>query len=241
MLLVSIFLAGAFAYLRIQAAGSPDSEFNRTTRYRLGQNQLVRSVLNLHRAGDARRWYLSGSSALVIEVVQAKGGSLDDAVIADFAQKIGGISRRPVTVYNTEKIPEGALNGSDLAQISSKFRRHVLSGQPNLFVVYAEDLAGSDGQAARTFEEYGIALSAKKISEMAAGQPQALADAQRHLLLHEFGHQLGLADNDSPVCVMHPQTESLSRPVALNGKFAVLDFCSQESQQLNGLQQAANN
>ena len=236
LLLVLLFIAGAFAYLKIQAAGSPDSEFNRTTRYRLGQSQFVRSILNLHRAGDAQQWYANGSSALVVEVVQAKGNSVDDRVIADFAEKIGALLHRPVTVYNTEKIPEGALNDESLAKVSSEFRRHVLFGQPNLFVVYAEDLTNSDNQAARTFEEYGIALSAKKISDLTAGQPQALADVQRHLLLHEFGHQLGLIHSDSPVCVMHPQTESLSRPVALNGKYAVLDFCSQELQQLSKLQ-----
>lgn len=235
LLLVFIALCGAFIYLKVSALGDPNSYFNQTTRFTLGKYQIMRTVLGLHNDGDARAWYLQGTSQLDLEVVDTNAATIDQQGLDDFAAKVGQYTGRPVVVYHNDKIPGGTLTDTDLAGIVKGFRRHVLPGQPNLFVIYADDYQRADSEVGKTYREFGIVLSDKRLKEVTSQFSQSMPQYVESTLLHEFGHQLGLDHNDQSGCIMNPKVDKPDVTGEFTGSFTAISYCDFELQQLNAI------
>lgn len=219
--------------MKVQILGDPQSKFNQTTRYDLGRYQFARSLLGMHSYGDAREWYLKPGSPIVIEAVTATGAGMDDKAFNNFVQDVKEYTGREVSVFNTEKIPGGVLSDADLGEIASKYRRHVLSGQANLFVIYAQDFKRSGTEIGKTFQEYGIVLSDKRLREVTADFPQAMAQYVESTLLHEFGHQIGLDHNSEPDCIMNERVEKPEKLNFFSSEYTNTKFCNFELGQLS--------
>lgn len=235
LLLIIIVLCAAFVYLKLQIIGDPNSDFNQTTRFSLGGYQIMRSILGLHSYGDARNWYLGGNKGLVVEVVRAKGTSLDENTLNNFVKDVEKYTGKQVTLFNTEEIPAGVLTDQDLANISGGYRHHILDGYSNLFIIYSADFKRQGEEVGKTFREYGIVLSDLRLREVTAQYPASMPQYVESTLLHEFGHQLGLEHNDKSACVMNVEVE---RPMALglfNGSYTQTEFCDYELKQLDAI------
>lgn len=235
-----ILISCTFVYLKVQILGDANSSFNMTTRYTLGKYSILRDVLGLHSYGDARNWYLSGNDGIVLEVVTAKGTQIDDQTINNFAADITMYTGKQVSIFNTEQIPGDALSNSGLEDVTKSYRHHVITGQANLFVIYAKDFSRKGQEIAKTVDEYGIVLSDKRLKQVTADFPAALPEYIESTLLHEFGHQLGLEHNDKSGCIMNAKAENPEAQGVFNGAYTETKFCDFELDQLNTIKAATN-
>lgn len=226
--------------MKSQILGSPSSSFNQTTRYKLGESQFARSLLGMHNYGDARGWFLKGQSPIVVEVVSAKGLDIDQRALDNFAEDIKKYTGKYATVFNYEEVPNGVLSDEVLGTEVSLHRKQTISGQPNLFIIYADDFERSGTELAKTYNEYGMVLSDKRLKEVTAGYPGAVTEYVESTLLHEFGHQLGLEHNDLPGCVMNERVENPIVMWGSNTDYIETEFCELELNQLKAISATVN-
>lgn len=232
LLLLLIIICGTFIYMKSQSLGSDDSYFNQNTRYTLGKYSLARWILSLHKDGDARAMYLLGSSPITLEVVRSVNAPLDEKPVKDFANRIEEYTGRKVVIFNTDTISETVVRKDQLKGIAATRRRHMVAGQPNLFVVYAEDFLSDKNEIGMTIEEYGILLSHRKIVDLTSSHPQAKNQYITSTLLHEFGHQIGLPHNTNNSCIMNESVDGPADKAFFSGFFTVTKFCSEELETL---------
>lgn len=231
-LILFILACGTFIYLKLQVLGNENSKFNQTTRYKLGKHRWLRNVLGLHNDGDGRGWYIFGKEPLIIEVVLAKGAELNDEVLRNFAKKTENILGRKALIINTDFIENGWLSESQLGEEIKKHRHYQTSGQPNLFVIYADDFQRESGFVGQTYKEFGILLSDKRLREVVADYPHSLDDYIESTLLHEFGHQLGFDHNWQDGCIMNEKVDQPDPQGVFRGRYTPTEFCEFELNQL---------
>ena len=232
-LLLVIAVCGAFIYLKVSSLGDENSRFNQVARYRLGKSSFARTILSLHKDGDARGWYLVGDTPIIVEVVSAKGAELNEEALQIFVKSVKEYTGRQVDVYNVDTIQNGSLSSIGLAEIDRSFRRHVKPKQPNLFIIYAEEFVSKTEEVGMTYREYGMVLSHNRLVSLTSRYPQALPQYIASTMLHEFGHQLGLDHVDNKQCVMHKDVENPASALSFSGIFTSTEFCSEEFEALN--------
>jgi hypothetical protein len=230
-LLILVF--GIFIYLKIQTLGSDNSAFNRTTRYQLGKNELLRSMLSLHKDGDARTQYLIGSSPIDIEVAQPEGDKLPIDTVKSFADQVTSITGRPTKIYNVDGVPSNTLTDEQISTIIKTDHRKFNPGDPVLLVIYADDFTSSSGEVAKTVKEFAMVLSDAELKSLTAGYPEALPQYQESTMLHEFGHQLGLEHNQQTGCIMNTGIEDATAPASISYSYTPTSFCKFEENQIN--------
>lgn len=235
LLLLFILISGSFIYLKVQVLGDPNSGFNQTTRYTLGKYSIMRSILGMHSAGDARAEYLGGTGSIAVEIVRAQGTALSDQAMSDFANDVKIYIGRPVMLYTTDFVKEGLLTDADLEKIVSEHRHRDLPGQTSLFVIYAGDYVRKDGEVAKTYKDFGIVISDTALRDTTQDYSQSLEQYAQSTMLHELGHQLGLDHNTEDDCVMNAEVESPQLGGVFSGSFTPLEFCDFELKQLNAI------
>lgn len=240
ILLLVIGGCTAFIFLKIQSLGPENSSFNQTTRYTLGKYPIVRYILGLHLDGDARAEYLVGNSPIVVEIVQAPNAHLTEAVIKQFTDKVTKYTGRQTSVINVDIIKPGILNDVDLSEVVKNYRRHIFPGQPNLFVIYANDFAGGESEAARTYKEFGMVISDSKLSAVTGPYKEGLDQYIISTMLHEFGHQLGLDHININGCIMDADVESPGAQSNFTGIYTPVNFCLEELDKLLQIKKSLN-
>ncbi len=232
LLLLIIAALGVFIYLKIQTLRSDTTVFNRTTRYELGKRGWVRTLLGLHKDGDAKLEYLQGQTPLVFEFVQTKAEPMPEDALANVKAKLEEYLERKIIIYNVDTIDRGIVNEKTISNIVSQNRRHRILGQPNIFIIFAEDFDGSEVEVARTVEEYGMVISAAKLRDLTDHYPPAYSQYVESTILHEVGHQLGLSHNERAECIMNVAVESPVGALAFDQAVTPTRFCPQELDEL---------
>jgi hypothetical protein len=232
ILIILVLVFGTYGYLKLQIASSPNSNFNQTTRFRLGKDDYMRTLLNLHQPGDARAAYLVGATPIVVEVVAAQDLSPDPNIFSAFTDQLAKATGRAVTLSDNDQIQTGKLTDQDIAKAVTASRRRFIFGEPNLFIIYADDFANPADSVARTYQDFGIVLSNAKINDLTSGDSDAVSAYATSLLLQEFGKQIGLSYSIDPTCVMNQSLETPSLTFGAVGTSVPTAYCQSEIDQL---------
>jgi hypothetical protein len=227
-----LLVGAVFFYIKFELGGSIHSSFNQTTRFSLGRYSFMRTLFSLHNAGDARAEYFKVAPSIIIELAVVPGADVQESVINDFAAKVSKVTGKDAKIFTVQPIPAGTMQDADLAAIVRTGKRDFEPGSPILFIMVTNDFSSTSTAVAKTYQEFGIVLSTNKLHAATENYPSAFGPYEETALLHEFGRQMGLSENDRTECIMNTSVENPSTAISASSP---TDFCSFEQDQLNNL------
>lgn len=239
LLLLGIILClFSFIYLKISANGAENNFFNAQWRHKIAKNYFARQTLGLHDSGDARSDYLGDDSEeILIEVNSMEGLGINDSLLEELAGRIGSITGKTARYIYLDKgvAYDDSSRINNLENIAKKHRVYYRKNRQSVFyILVAGGLTDEPARLGSTLGNDGVILFLDTLNKYTVGysanhDPEVLDKSAVEVLLHEFGHQLGLEHNEKPGCLMSEQTEfSIDR----KKEDIVLDFCEFEKKEL---------
>jgi len=238
-LLFLITFLGIFIFLKLSVNGAEDNIFNTNWRYKFARYKIFRKTLSLHYDGDARSDYLGKKqSEITLKVVLMEGLYFDQDILIMVGKKIQEITGKPTLIsYAVKKIPfsqESKL--SDLATSLQEVRSYE-SGldRAMIFLVIANQNEMEPSNIGSTLQEDGLVFFEGDINKSYSqeGDIQSYQQYAVSVLMHEFGHQLGLPHNELEGCLMNKQLEINAQE---KREKISIDFCEQEKKAIKNMQ-----
>jgi len=223
----------SYVFLKIEAQ-SPDSNyFNDNLRPNISRYPLLRDMLGLHFDGDAKADYLgSRYGSIVIKVIFMEGLLINDDILKSLSEKIQKTTGKPTRyIFWDTRMPFYA--SSNIESLRDYLENRVFSDsleEASLYLIVANELDVHSDQIGSTVQENGIALFNNSLSKYEHSDEVIFNKLAVGVLLHEFGHQLGLAHNDYPHCLMNP---SIDLSASNRMSKIVDDFCEEEKRELS--------
>lgn len=224
---------GLFLYLKFQVMGSPDSKFNQYTRFKLGQYPIVRTILGLHNAGDARLEYLGGQGPLVVKWFAPVTETVDTDVLRQFADLAGKYTGRTSQVVFGGQISEGTVDLSAINDLNLK-GPGLPKGATVFNVVFVTDYKPrDDAELSTTHGETTAVISLGFNRQFLSGNQQYLDNYLLSGMLHEFGNEIGLDEKTQDYsCVMNLHAGIEGQPLEKYGRSTPQDFCAAEAEKI---------
>jgi len=230
VLIIIIAATSSYIYLKYSSLGDSSNYFNTNLRYELARYPTARNVLGLHSAGDARSDYLGPQyKKISIDVIMTDGLYMDDTIMKELSARITEATGKPTSYFfRPEKMPyQPAVS---LADLDIQLKKEAYDGGSDTAMLYlfvADQNKDASNSVGYTIDNNGIALFESDISQNYSRNDNLDAFDQYvvSVLLHEFGHQIGLEHNNVPNCIMNPSLElsDVERPANI-----VTDFCDYE-------------
>lgn len=217
----------------MEAQSLDSNYFNNNLRYKFARYPLLRGLLGLHFDGDAKADYLgSHYNSITIRVISMKELSVDGAILENLSEKIQKATRKP-TKYVLWNIDMPFNTSSNIGDLKAYPERETFSGsskEANLYLLVANELKGQSDQIGSTVQENSIVLFEGSLLKYEHSNEEIFNRFVIGVLLHEFGHQIGLTHNDYPRCLMNPSVEFSSS----NRLSEVVDgFCEDEKEEMS--------
>ncbi len=239
-LLTIIVVSFGYATIRYQANSErEDTWFNTHWRSGFAEHATLRWLFGLHRAGDRRAGYLHvpADEALTFVVVQDPSITVPTSALASAAERLAELLGLPGGVA----VANGGMLTASPAYTTAQLRRlprpSASSPGPVLYVYVLTSSVDAPSNLGSTIRDNGIALFMAELASLANRNPATLEPLIISTVLHEAGHQLGLAHMDDAACIMAPSVEQpAAEPLA--GANIPVDFCPSERAQIAGLLQA---
>lgn len=245
LLIVLVIILGVFIYLKVEIGGDPNSNFNQTMRYSLGAHPLLRTILGLHSAGDARAEYLGGTGPITVEWFAPQEDNIDQSTLNQFATLVSKYTGRQTQVASGGSLSDDILPLSNLGSYKlNTSTQSTPAGGSQLLVFLADDYSPRPStELSTTYQESGIVLSLNAHKEFLQNYP---GDLDRYLLssmLREFGSQIGLPQTPggSSECIMGLQDGINGQPLEAFGQSDPQDFCPAEQAEIQNLKQQFSN
>lgn len=227
-LLIIIILSFGFSLAKISAHGSESNYFNRKVRLQISRYPLMRKILSLHYDGDARADYLGEKNSLIlVKVIPMNGLYISDEIMEGFVAKIQEVTKKP-THYQYSGEQFAYQQFSDFKDLSSRFddiKRGDTLQESVLYFFIANRKQDDANQIGSTLQENGIVLFEGGLFDNSGKKIEMFSKNIVGILMHEFGHQIGLRHNDFSGCLMNPVQEFNGREKL---KDVVVDFCDWE-------------
>ena len=234
-LLLIILVSASFIYLKTAAQENKNNFFNDNLRYRFARYPLLRNILGLHYDGDAKYDYLGPETKnITIRIIPMEGMSVSDETVKVFFQNVQVITGKTAKYVNYP--PIAFHSTSNLPDLRKQLIENNYSSPDQEAVIYliiAGQKENDTDQLGSTLQENGIVVFQNTLMDhMRMDTPQNVEKYEAALMLHEFGHQIGLDHNPIPGCLMNEQTEFMDI-----GRIAEMknDFCDVEKEQIRNM------
>lgn len=241
-LLAVIIVTFGFVGLKLQAAGPDDNYFNQHLRSGFARYPLFRQILGLHYDGDAAADYLSGRyDRVAISIAAEAGVELAPKVLRDFADKLTEITGKKISYgVSPTQIPTADVAAKTPLQLEVGYRKlHSESRTATLFLLLLDSDPQTPDLLGSTLGEDGIILYVGALKDFTSRFPRTESKYEFSTLLHEFGHQLGLAHNNFENCLMNEHAEHGESFIELPSDVLV-DFCQREYGQILKIREQFN-
>lgn len=233
VLLTVILLTGTHVLLWLSSRAGDGSFFNTHLRESFSAQPLLRVIFGLHFDGDAKADYLGKRFANIsIEVDSVDGSEINKSTLEAFANEVSDISGKPVKLLFSDTIPDDhALTPEGLNGLIDFYRNKKNSISANIYVLVANQLKDDSTTVGTTNREDNIVLFTGALKKFTKDAPYTFDNYARSTLLHEFGHQLGLAHNSIPGCLMglHVESDHIAK---LYPDEVIIHFCPEELEQI---------
>jgi hypothetical protein len=235
ILFLLIIIAGSASYifLKTSAQDLEKNYFNDNLRYIFARYPMFREILGLHFDGDAKSDFLGTRyKNIIIRVIPMNGLYINNETIAALAEKIQKITGKTTLYVPSQNVPFSTTSTAEELQKNMLSNSYpVTSRDVVLYLLIANQKSESEDQTGSTLRENGIVLFTGTLMKFASGSKDInIEKYQVGILLHEFGHQIGLPHNDLPGCLMNDKTE-----VGAGAKTSEIldDFCDFEKEQIS--------
>ncbi|MDO9231189.1 MAG: hypothetical protein Q7U36_01760 [bacterium] len=232
ILLLSISGLAIFMYFRFSALDTGSNFFNDNLRYKFARYPMMRQALGLHFDGDAKADYLGDRyKNISIKIVAMNGLEISDETAKIFAKKVEEITgKKTIYLFRPGIKYEASINMGDLQKELEKNNSSPSSQGAIIYVFIASQKKDDSANLGSTLLENGIVIFKNSLSNSMRNDTQINLDTHMSsLLLHEFGHQLGLGHNAISGCLMNAQTEFSDGGRLLE---KIGDFCPDEKNQI---------
>ncbi|MDR3642309.1 MAG: hypothetical protein P4L74_01610 [Candidatus Doudnabacteria bacterium] len=235
--IILLLAGGAFFYVKLQAKGSPDSQFNQSTRYTIGQYPVLRSLFGFHKPGDARAEYFKAAGPIYIVWFKPDTLDVDVSPLNAFASLVSKYTGRTAQVVDGGSVSDSTvpLTTLNAARIGSDTR--VPGGGSKFYVYFLQDYSPrADQEMSTTYLESGTAISVSAYMDFLRSEPQQLNNYILSSLLQNFGIQIGLKTQSTDnSCVMDTQIGQNGQPFEAFGLYISQDFCPAEQLKISQL------
>lgn len=235
ILLIIIILSFGFVWLKSSAQGAENNFFNRNLRAYFAAVPWLREVLALHFDGDRKADYLGRRyKKIMIEVDLMNTKSMRLSALDILVQRIQSITGKPTSYLISDRsIPyERNLSKEQIRKLVQYYRNHKSMRETvTIYLFYASRDKDVPTRLGTTYEEYGLVLFGDALADFIKNNPETLGSYEASTALHEFGHQIGLAHNQEPSCLMNEQVEE-ARLVREKPEEVIIDFCEYEFSQI---------
>ncbi|MHB8585522.1 MAG: hypothetical protein ACYDDF_06750 [Thermoplasmatota archaeon] len=171
--------------------------------------------------------YIRGNRPILVEIHYVDGNDPPPAALANFQSEMQGILGKNLTITQTGEVPgQGASHKytwSEINNLEGSVRQHWTDGnQAVLFVLVLDGGSESDssdgsslvlgaayhGASVVIFQGNVNAISSSSASVLSLSQKPSTSDVEQAVLIHEFGHIIGLVDNGIPMVTDHEDHSS---------------------------------
>jgi predicted Zn-dependent protease len=230
LLLIVIGVSFLFSAAKFMSIGPSTNYFNSHYRAEVDKYPKLRQILSLHNDGDGKSDFLGfKTKKIVVEVIAMKGLNTNSQVYYDLGKKIQEVTgKETLVVFEPDVAYQKTVNTQELDTIvaaNKKYQTTTDQAVLNLLIVSAQE--GDQKVIGLTYQEFGAIAYINAVQDFIPKNKKIMNLYIFSTLLHEFGHQLGLAHNDKPKCLMNPEAE-ISKNVGYDLKNVVLDFCAYE-------------
>jgi predicted Zn-dependent protease len=232
ILLVIIFFSYTFTAVRFFAAESDNNPINRRIRPMLVKSELLRDLYGLHFDGDGKHDYLSEKTKkIILEIDQISSAGVDHRLAGKLAEQIEATTGKETTfiLSDSDLMAHASYDQKTLRSLEKKSRDFQSNATEAVLYVLILDREGPESTIiGSTHREDGIIIYTQALSRFVAGKEESYDTYFLSTGLHEFGHQLGLAHNQQPGCLMSVNAEADQMPK--ESWQTVTDFCEYEKQ-----------
>jgi hypothetical protein len=228
VLLGVIIISFGFVYFKVSAQNTGSNYFNDNLRHKFARYPAVRQILGLHFDGDAKADYLGNRyQNITIKIISMEGLDISDEAAEVFAKRVENITGKKTKYLFYPNIPYKSLIGAEELRKSLGSMGSSQDAVAYVFIVSQD--ADSEILGSTVLENGMVLFKNPLTNDMWKDNEENVDSYIASLLLHEFGHQLGLGHNSVSGCLMNEKAEFSDGGRLLR---EINDFCEFEKKQI---------
>ena len=223
-----IIVSFGFVYFKVSAQNTGSNYFNNNLRHKFARYPIARQILGLHFDGDAKADYLANRyQNITIKIISMNGLGISEETAKVFSKRVENVTGKKTKYLFYPSIAYKPLVGME--ELRKSLGAMGSSRDAALYVFVVSQDADSEILGSTVLENGMVLFKNSLANNMRMDSEKNIDSYVASLLLHEFGHQIGLGHNLASGCLMNEKTEFSDGGRLLE---KIDDFCEFEKKQV---------